>query len=133
MQQHKKVLWNSQEQRAVHAMAALPRLLALVPLMAESHAIEFHGAGWLAQQRILLERARSLQPTPVATKDRGTAANNDGVVPWPRLLRELRTAQQLSLVLPASSLSLALTATELLAPKLRGACFDAVLQPGATF
>jgi ATP-binding cassette subfamily B protein len=131
MQQHKKVHWNSQEQRAVHAMAALPRLLALVPLMAESHAIEFHGAGWLAQQRIMLERARSLQPTPVATSS--TAAKNDGVVPWPRLLRELRTAQQLSLVLPASSLSLALTATELLAPKLRGACFDAVLQPGATF
>ena len=115
-------------------MSALPRLLALVPLLAESHAGCDRGAGWLAQQRIMLERARSLQPTPVATKDRGTAAKNDGaVVPWPRLLRELRTAQQLRLVLPASSLSLALTATELLAPKLRGACFDAVLQPGATF
>ena len=77
----------------------------------------------------LLDRARSLQ------EQGGDHANADGdiqPVTWKRLWRELRTTQELSYVAPASILSLGLTASELLVPRLRGQCFDAVLLPDAT-
>ena len=41
-------------------------------------------------------------------------------------------SNQARLVVPASALSLVLCASELLAPRLRGRAFDAVLAPGAS-
>ncbi|KAL3912321.1 MAG: hypothetical protein SGPRY_008372, partial [Prymnesium sp.] len=49
---------------------------------------------------------------------------------WGRLWRELRLTARLRFVLPASFISLLLGASELLAPRLRGELFDAVVRPG---
>lgn len=110
-------------------MPLRPTLLVLLasPLLADSRAVELGPNSWLARHRALLDRARSLQQPIVANSDQTEP------VTWPRLLRELRETQEARLVVPASALSLLLATTELISPRLRGQCFDAVLQPGASF
>ncbi len=71
--------------------------------------------------------ARPPTPPPQPTPPAKLSTHNLAPVPWSELLREIRKAQQPTRALPASALSLLLTTTELLAPKLRGECFDAVI------
>ena len=84
----------------------------------------------LTEHSALLERARQLQVEEESAEEEAT---DGGAGPsWRRLLLELRETQQARLVVPASALSLVLCASELLAPRLRGRAFDAVLAPGAS-
>ena len=97
--------------------------------VADSHVLPASNHGpwrWLRQHNDIMERARALQQPGNA------AAPKVEPVSWPRLMQELRVTQKLSLVVPASALSLLLTATDLIAPRLRGKLFDAVLLPGAS-
>lgn len=110
-------------------------LLGLVALLAalavaDSHALPPAGGwrSWLQQHRQLIARAKSLQPPSEQT----VCADESQPVSWARLWQELRATQQLKLVLPASCLSVVLTTSELISPRLRGQLFDAVLAPGAT-
>ena len=106
-------------------------LLALFSFSsAESHALP--AVEWIKQQRLLLQKAKTLQqaqsPTKTSTVDRDGSA-----VTWRRLWTELQTTQQAQYIIPASALSLGITASELLAPRLCGQLLDAVMAPGATF
>lgn len=112
---------------------------ALLLSLALTHALALPGKPWLssrfAAHRELLESARQLQRERSAAG--GLEAPSDAEPPaaaveWPRLWRELRATQQARSVVPASLLSLLLTASELLAPRLRGQLFDQALVPGAT-
>ena len=78
-----------------------------------------HGAPRALRSAHLVEQGRAAPDAPAR-------------VSWPRLLEELRSAARPASVVPASVLSLVLTASSLLAPRLRGQCFDAVLLPGVT-
>ena len=83
---------------------------------------------WLAQHRALLSSARTLQ----GDSD-GASASAAPPPSWRRLWDELRATQQLAYSAPASVLSLGLTASELVIPRLRGNLFDAAVTPGAAF
>jgi ATP-binding cassette subfamily B protein len=99
----------------------------------------------IRQHYALLEEAKALQRQPLdpmagvdaaectRTEPKSSVeAQPPPPVTWQRLWRELRTTQQVGLVVPASALSLVLTASELAVPRLRGQLFDAALLPGAT-
>ena len=83
---------------------------------------------WLAQHRALLSSARTLQGD-----NDGASASAAPPPSWRRLWDELRATQQLAYSAPASVLSLGLTASELVIPRLRGNLFDAAVTPGAAF
>ena len=93
---------------------------------------------WLRQHRGLLEQAAKLQqqqPAGAAEQQQPAGAaeqQSQPLVTWRRLWQELMDTQQFKYVAPASALSLGLTASELIAPRLRGQLFDAALLPGAT-
>ena len=117
-------------------------LLACAALLAESHALPplrpFDGVrSWYHSHRALLQTARQLQSTGSSTGGEGgdtptPAGTAAPVVSWQRLWRELSATQQARYVAPASALSLLLTASELIAPRVRGELFDMVVVPGAT-
>ena len=82
-------------------------LLALFSFSsAESHALP--AVEWIKQQRLLLQKAKTLQqaqsPTKTSTVDRDGSA-----VTWRRLWTELQTTQQAQYIIPASALSLGIT------------------------
>lgn len=81
----------------------------------------------LQEHSKLIESVHSSTPAHEESSGGDTAS-----VSWARLLRELRQTARLGFVLPASCISLLLSAFELLAPRIRGELFDAVLVPGAT-
>ena len=106
--------------------------LALVCLLltcSSAHALPGPGRGlkrWLREHRELLVQAQGVSSAS------SLAPNAVEPVSWSRLWRELRQTQRLQLIVPATGLSLLLTGTELVVPRLRGELFDAVLLPGAT-
>ena len=125
----------------VHKMSARPRVLLVATLIC-GHAVcdglalpQPRRWSHLVRDRFtehsaMLERARQLQAEEVSAEEASAAGG--GGPSWHRLLSELRETQQARLVVPASALSLVLCASELLAPRLRGRAFDAVLAPGAS-
>ncbi len=86
----------------------------------------------LNEHSALLDRARRLEAEQQAGAAEPTEGAGQPGVTWKRLLSELRETQQARLVVPASALSLVLCSSELVAPRLRGRVFDAVIAPGAS-
>lgn len=110
--------------------------------------IHFVAKRW-RQHKELMRRARALsspmpssEPSSTSFMEASTAsklghgalftAPQPGVT-WATLWGELHRSQQRDCVIPACALSLLLSASELVAPLIRGQLFDAVLQPGTTF